>query len=137
MKNGIIWHAVVGVAGARRDPRRDRARLADALLEDLALAVLAVVHHLVVIDRLVELALRGVDAELAEQALHAEGARLVRHDRHDARAELRVAQQRGQDAHERHRGRDLAIARALEQRREDLERRDLERLRASARRAGR
>ena len=41
----------------------------------------------------VELAHLVPDAELAEQAFHAEGARLVGHDRHDALAEVLVAQQ--------------------------------------------
>src|SRR5207244_1251086 len=87
-----------------------------ALLEDLALLVLAVEHHLVLVDRLVLLTLGGIDAELAEHAFHAEGARLVRHDRHDVSSDLLVADQRGERAHERHRGRDLAaLARALEQ----------------------
>jgi hypothetical protein len=39
--------AVVGVRGRRGDPRAERARLVDALLEDLALLVLLVGHELV------------------------------------------------------------------------------------------
>ncbi len=50
--------------------------------------------------RLVELALAGVDAELAEQALHAEGARFVGDDGHDALAELGMFEQQGQHADE-------------------------------------
>jgi hypothetical protein len=42
---------------------------------------------LVGIDRLVQLTRVGVDADLAEHAFHAEGARLVRHDGHDVLAE--------------------------------------------------
>src|SRR5712691_1770227 len=64
----------MAVRGRRRDPRGKGASLVDALLEDLALLVLAVEHHLVLVDRLVLLALGGKDAELAEHPLHAEGA---------------------------------------------------------------
>ena len=49
-----------------------------------------------------------VDADLAEQRLHAEGARLVGHDRHDQLADLLVAQQLRQQPHEHHRRRRLA-----------------------------
>ena len=101
--------AVVGRVRRRgRQPRAERARLVDALLQDLPGGILAVVHHLVLVDRRVLLALGRVDAELPEHALEAEGARLVGHDRHHPRPERLVADQRGQHAHERLRGRDLA-----------------------------
>src|SRR3546814_1574820 len=61
-----------------------------AFLQHLARRVLAVVHQLVGVDRLVLLSVRGVDADLAEQAFHAEGARLVGDDRHQPRADLLV-----------------------------------------------
>jgi hypothetical protein len=60
------------------------------------------------VDRLVLLADVRVDADRAEQRLHAEGARLVRDDRHDQLADLLVAQQLRQQPHEHHRGRRLA-----------------------------
>ena len=107
---------VVGIGGGGGDPRARRAGLGDALLEDLPVAGLAVEHELVGVLRHVELALVGVDPELAEQPLHAEGARLVRHDGHHEAADLPVADQRGEDAHERHRGGNFALAAALEQR---------------------
>ena len=66
----------------------------DALLQNLAGLVFAVVHHLVLIDRLVQLALLVEDADLAEQAFHAEGTRFIDQDRHDALAQIGVAQQR-------------------------------------------
>src|SRR3546814_20457725 len=53
-----------------------------AFLQHLARRVLAVVHQLVGVDRLVLLSVRGVDADLAEQAFHAEGARLAGDARH-------------------------------------------------------
>ena len=45
-------------------------------------------------------------------AVHAEGARLVRDDRHDALADVLVLEQLREDAHEGHGGRDFAVARA-------------------------
>src|SRR3954464_12788640 len=90
------------------DPGRERARLVDALLEDLSLLVLAVVHHLVLVDRLVLLALGGEDAELAKHAFHAQRAPFIPPARYDALADLLVAHQRREDPHERHGGRDLA-----------------------------
>ena len=118
---------VAGVGGGRRDPGTRGARLADPLLEDLPVARLAVEHELVGVLRLVELALVGVDSELAEQPLHAERARLVGDDGYDEAADVRIAGERGEDAHERHRGRHLAPAAALEQRVERGEIGDLER----------
>jgi hypothetical protein len=63
----------------------------DALLEDLPVLRFLVVHQLVGVDRLVELAGVGVDATLAEQRFHAERPRLVGDDRHDVLAQLLVA----------------------------------------------
>ncbi len=55
---------------------------------------------------------------------HAEGARLIGHDRHDVLADALVLEQRRQHAHERHRGRDLALSPLPSQHRiEALERR--------------
>ena len=97
-------HIGRAVGSGGRDPGAEGARLVDALLQDLAGLVLAIVGHLVAVDGHVFLALGGIDAELAEHALHAEGARLVRNDGHDVLAQVLVAQQRVQYAHERHRG---------------------------------
>lgn len=107
---------VVGaVAGGGRQPRRERAGFGDAFFQHLAGDVFAVVHELVAVDRLVLLSVRGVDAELAEQAFHAEGAGFVRDDGNQARADLLVAQRDVERLHERHGGADLALAGALEQ----------------------
>ena len=64
--------------------------------------------------RLVELADGGVDAELAEHALHAEGARLIRHDGHHALADGAVSGEGRKQPHERHRRGHAALASALE-----------------------
>jgi hypothetical protein len=82
-------------------PRRSSCHAAgfvDAFLQDLAVHRLAVVHHLVLVDRRVLLPLGVVDADLAEQAFHAEGARLVHQDGHHARAQRLVAQQLRQES---------------------------------------
>ena len=121
-------HAMVRIGRTRRDPRTHRAGLVDPLLEDLPFLVLAIRHELVGVLRHIELTDRGIDADLAEQPLHPEGARLVRHDRHDVTADLLIFEQRGQHAHERHGGGDLAVLGRLEQRLERLERRHRQRL---------
>src|SRR3712207_824031 len=97
-----------------------------ALLQELPALVLLVEHELVRVLGPVELADLREDAELAEHALHAEGAALVRHDRHHALADALVAHQLVQDAHEGHGGREGApLAAALELRVEGRERRHL------------
>ena len=120
-------HAVHRVGGRRGDPVGHRAGLVDALLQHLAVLALLVVAELVGVLRRVELPLRVVDAELAEHALHAEGAALVRHDRHDVLADLLVAAERVQRPDEGHRRRDLPVAGVLQQRVEQRQVRDLER----------
>jgi hypothetical protein len=61
-------HADVGVGGAGGDEGRHGAGFGDAFLEDLAVLGLVVVAEGLAVDRLVELALGRVDADLAEQA---------------------------------------------------------------------
>ena len=94
MKNGIIGWPHVAYAVDGRGERRHRAGLGDALLEELAVRRLAVREQQPGVDRLVLLAERRVDLELGEERVHAERARLVGDDRHDARAELGILQQR-------------------------------------------
>ena len=88
--------------------------LGDALFQDLAVLRFLVVQEHLGIVRFVKLSLAGIDAELAEQRLHAERARLVRHDRHHPLADLRMLQQQRQHADERHGGRDFTAGRAFE-----------------------
>jgi len=116
--------AVVGrIRGRRGDPAAHAAGLVDAFLQDLAGHVLPVVHDLVLVDRGVLLPFGVVDADLAEQALHAEGARLVDQDGHHARAQRLVAQQLRQETHIGLRGADLAaLGRGLQHALEDLQR---------------
>ena len=102
-------------------PRRDRAGFVDAFLQNLARLVFAVPHQLIGVLRPVELAERRVHADLAEHAFHAEGARFIRNDRHQARADDLVANQRAERARVRHRRRELALAAVFEQRFERVE----------------
>ena len=120
-------HVVGAVGRGRGDPGGHGTGLVDPLLQDLAALVLLVEHQLVGILRPVELAHLAEDAELAEHALHAEGAQFVGHDRHHVLADLLVAQERVEDAHERHGGRDGALAGGRELGREGRQRRHLER----------
>ncbi len=96
-------HAVRRVRRAGGDERRHRAGFGDAFFEELAVFRFLVERELIGIDRLVKLADVGVDADLAEQAFHAERARFVGHDRHDVLADLLVAQQVAEQADEAHR----------------------------------
>ncbi len=73
-------------------------------------------HELLGVFRLVKLALRVVDSDLAEQPFHAEGAGFIGDDRDDALTERLVAGQRGHQPHHRDHGGDFAIARPLGQR---------------------
>ncbi|MNO58461.1 hypothetical protein D3C76_490200 [compost metagenome] len=107
---------MAAVRGTGSDERRHGAGFVDAFLEDLALLVFAVEHHLVFIDWLVELADRRVDAQLAEHAFHTEGTGFVRDDRDDALADFLVLDQLRQNTHEGHGGGDFAVARAVQDR---------------------
>ena len=116
------WLVVSAVGGGRSYPTGHGAGLVDALFEDLALLVLAVEHHLILVDGFVKLTHRGIDTQLAEHALHAEGACLVRHDGDDARAQFLVLDQLRDDPHKSHGGRDLTITTAIENRLERVQR---------------
>ncbi len=100
-QHGQAMHAV---AGGRCRPAGDGTGLADALFQNLAIERLAVAEHRADVFRLVALADAGINANLLEQIGHAKGARLVGHDGHDARAQLRVLQQVAQHAHKGHGG---------------------------------
>ena len=113
--------AVRRVRRRRGHPRRHRARFVDAFLQDLARLVLAVPHQLIGVLRTVELPERLIHADLAEHPFHAERAGFVGDDRHQARADDLVANQRAERAQVGHRGRDLAFAAVFEQRLERVE----------------
>ena len=54
------------------------------------------------VDRFIKLANPRIDANLPEERLHAEGAGLVRNDRHDEFSNLRITQHFIEHAHEDH-----------------------------------
>ena len=117
-------HPVVGaVAGGRCNPARHAARFVNALLQNLARLVFAVVHHLLFVHRRVQLAFGVVNANLAEQALHTKGAGLIHQNRHHTGAQRFVAQQLRQKAHIGLGGRNFAaFGRGLQHRLEGVQR---------------
>ena len=96
------------------EPGGERAGFVDAFFQHLAVAGLAIGRDFAEVLGLVELPFGGVDAELPEHAFHAERARLVWNDRHDAFANVGIARQRGEQPHEGHRRGNGALSRALQ-----------------------
>src|SRR5581483_11628382 len=96
-------HAVIRVSGPGRAEGSHGPGFRDALFQDLTVFGFLVIEEHLRVVRLIELALAGVDAELAKQRLHAERAGFVRDDGNDSLPDLRVLQQQRQDADERHR----------------------------------
>ena len=80
-------HAMHRVTGRSGHPAAQRACLADAFFQNLAVQRLAVAQDGTDVFRLVLLPRTGIDAELLEQVGHAEGPRLIRDDGHDTWAE--------------------------------------------------
>jgi hypothetical protein len=107
-QHGQAMHAV---AGGRGRPAGDGAGFADAFFQDLPIQRLAVGQHRADVLGRVALADAAVDAHLLEQVGHAEGARLVGDDGHDAGAEPRFLEQVAQHAHEGHGGAHLLVCR--------------------------
>ena len=84
-------HAVRGVARARRDERRHRTGLGDAFFENLAVLRFVIIKQRFAVHRLVKLALGRINADVLEQRVQAERARLVGNDRHDVPADAPCA----------------------------------------------
>ena len=114
----------VGLAGGGE--RGHGAGLGDAFFEDLAVLLLAVEEQHVGVVRGVALALGGVDADLADDGLEAEGAAFVGHDGDDELADGWVFEQVPQDVDEAHGGGDGAALGAGEPLVEVVERGGLE-----------
>ena len=122
-------HAMRGIRRCGRDPVAHGASFVDAFLQHLTRLRFLVEHQLVVILRHVLLAFLVPDTNLAEQAFHAERARLIRHDGHDVLTDVLVFQQDVQNAHEGHRrGHFAAFTGGLEQRVKRRQRRNLQRV---------
>src|SRR5271169_5359400 len=94
--------AVIGIRGTGGDERAHRSRLGDAFFQNLSVLRLFVIKERIHIDGLVELANVRIDADLAEERLHAEGARFVGNHGHDKFPNLGIAQQLREHAHEDH-----------------------------------
>ena len=106
--------AMGAVGGGGGHPGGEGAGLVDALLQHLPILAFPIGGDFPGILRLVELALGGIDAQLPEHALHAEGAGFVGDDGNDALADALVPHQSGQHAHELHGGGIGPLAGALE-----------------------
>ena len=96
--------AVDRVAGCRRHPGADGAGLADTFFEYLPVGGFAVTEDRANIFRLIALADTGIDADLAKQIGHAEGACLVGDDGDNARPQLFVFEQIAEHAYKGHGG---------------------------------
>mmetsp|Transcript_37037 Transcript_37037/g.117885 ORF Transcript_37037/g.117885 Transcript_37037/m.117885 type:complete len:813 (-) Transcript_37037:807-3245(-) len=96
-----------GVGRGRGDPGHDGAALADALLEDLAVGCLRVLHDLVGVHGRVVLAEGRVDLEDREEGVQAEGPGLVGDHQGHARPELPGLHHLAQDLREAHGRADL------------------------------
>ena len=117
--------SVVHVGGPGRCRRRHRSGFRNAFFKDLAVLRFLVIKQHVRIVRLIKLALAGVYSNLPEQRLHAEGARLVGDDRHNALTEFWILQKLGQDSDERHGSRRMGRLRGLKSFGKGFERRSL------------
>lgn len=100
-----------GVRRAGGDEAGEGPCFRDALFQDLTLRRLCVAEQQVVVDRLVLLALRGVDLQRGEQRIHAERAAFVGDDGYHQLADVLVAAQVAQQAGEAHGGAHLLLAR--------------------------
>ena len=78
------------------------AGLTQAFFEDGSSFLLVVVQQTAFIDRFIKLPSVTVDPGLPEERFHAEGAGLVRNNRHNQLAEFRITQQLGQQMHVSH-----------------------------------
>ena len=78
--------------------------------QQLALLILAVVHHLAGVGGVIKLAPGGINTNLPEQTLHTEGAGLIRYDRDQPAADFLVLEQCCKDSHEGHGGGNFPVS---------------------------
>ncbi|RPK32121.1 hypothetical protein EES40_36705 [Streptomyces sp. ADI93-02] len=105
--------AVCGVRRCRSGELGHGAGFGDPFVDDLAALGLLVVKELAGVDRVVGLAVRGVDPGGGEERLQTEGTGLVGNDRHPAPARLLVPYQVLDQAHQSHGRGHLLVAEAL------------------------
>ena len=104
------WLTVRGVGGARGGEGRKASRLVDADVQDLALCALLIGEQLLTVHGGVLLPAGVVDLGGGEVRVHAEGARLIRDDRHDAVPEVLGLQKILEQTGEGHRRGYLLLA---------------------------
>ena len=80
------------------------ASFVDAFFKDLAVLGFLVIDQRLRIDRLIELSRVGIDTALAEERVHAEGARLVGNNRHDEFTDVDILQHFTEQADKNHGG---------------------------------
>ena len=117
-----------GVRGAHCGERCARTGLVDSLMQDLAGLGFLVRQHELGVDGGVELAVAVVDLQRREPRVHAEGARLIGDDRHDAGSDVLVAQEFLEHPHRGHGGGHLLLSGAGLERLVDIPRWQSERL---------
>mmetsp|Transcript_49061 Transcript_49061/g.110337 ORF Transcript_49061/g.110337 Transcript_49061/m.110337 type:complete len:435 (-) Transcript_49061:1839-3143(-) len=118
-KHGVVdeegegWRLLGSVGCGRGNPRHDGATLADALLQDLSVGGLGILHHLVGIDRRVVLPEGSVDLEDREECVQAEGSGLIGDHQRDALAKLSRLHHLAENLRKIHCGAHLAALGAL------------------------
>ena len=122
------WFVVRRIRRPDGGERCGRARLVDALVQDLALLALGVGEHQLGVHRCVELAVAVIDLQARKPRVHPEGAGLVGDDRHDARSDVAVAQQLFEYPDRRHSGSHVLVSRPGLERLIDLAGRKRQRL---------
>ncbi len=106
-RNQVFPNRCVGISSSNK--RRHGPRFGDAFFEDLAILGFVVIQKRRAVDRFIELTFGGVDANLAEQGVHAEGARFIRYDWYDPGSDLLITQQAAEKTNETHGSRHLKL----------------------------
>ena len=88
-----------GVSGPGGDKRGNRASLTDTLLQNLPVNGLPIGVQCLCVHGRISLTIGGVNTRHLEQCVHAKGTRLIRHNRYNKLAYLRVFQEFGQQPH--------------------------------------
>ena len=82
------WNAACCITRSGSSEARQRSGFGDSFFKELPTFGFHIGDQQLVVDRFIELTLRGVNAKFAEQNLHAEGPCFVGNDRYDARPKV-------------------------------------------------
>ena len=104
---------MIGVSSAGCNERAHRSGFGDSFFENLPVLRFLVVEERVHVDGLVKLADAGIDANLAEERFHAEGAGFVRNDGHNQLADFGITEKFRQEANKNHSGRGFSTFRTF------------------------